>query len=432
VAGIVALVAGAAACGDSSSGGSPGAGGAMSATSSSRTSGSTRGGSSASTSSGSASAGSGSSGAGSSGPMWDGGTAFAPGNPNGSCTAGVPARGQLVDTSSPTTKVGSGTSSSCTSAALAAAVATGGTVTFDCGSAPTTITVSSTLAPPLDKNTVIDGAGLITLDGAGTTQILSFASPGWGTNDNGVTLQRIRLVNGKTTPMQAIPVAPAPCSQGYDDGEGGAVYVRDGSLTIIDSIFDSNQAALLGPDTGGGAIYVNGSKGGILIVHSTFTNNRAANGGAVGSLFSELDVYDSVFTGNVATGHGANNNDPSQCSVMNNGQNEVGSGGNGGALYNDGAAFKDSAGNVTAVNNLVFCGDDIENNAADPTGFGGGIFFTSNDWSGTLTITDSTIEGNSGGHWTNVKSGSVTNAGTAVGTNAKSISIANSTIQGAP
>ena len=40
------------------------------------------------------------------------------------------------------------------------------------------------------------------------------------------------------------------------------------------------------------------------------------------------------------------------------------------------------------------------------------------------------MTGNTGGHWTNVSGGSVTNAGSAVGTNAKSITIARSTIQG--
>ena len=39
------------------------------------------------------------------------------------------------------------------------------------------------------------------------------------------------------------------------------------------------------------------------------------------------------------------------------------------------------------------------------------------------------MTGNTGGHWTNVSGGSVTNAGTAVGVNAKSITIKNSTLQ---
>ena len=58
------------------------------------------------------------------------------------------------------------------------------------------------------------------------------------------------------------------------------------------------------------------------------------------------------------------------------------------------------------------------------------FIFTSNNFGGTLSITDSTISGNTGGHWTNVQSGSVTDAGSAVGTNAKSITITNSSVQG--
>ena len=125
-----------------------------------------------------------------------------------------------------------------------------------------------------------------------------------------MTLQHLTLVNGKTTPTKAIPPAPeAACSQGYDDGEGGALYMRDGNLTVIDCIFTGNQAAQLGPDTGGGAIYITGSKHGAVIVGSTFTNNNGANAGAVGSLFAELDIYNSLFENNTATGHDANNDD---------------------------------------------------------------------------------------------------------------------------
>ena len=40
--------------------------------------------------------------------------------------------------------------------------------------------------------------------------------------------------------------------------------------------------------------------------------------------------------------------------------------------------------------------------------------------------------GNTGGHWTQVQSGTMNNAGTAVGTNAKSLTITNSTLQGVP
>ncbi len=347
------------------------------------------------------------------------GTFGSPGNPNGSCRAGVSARGAAADTSNPTTVVGSGTAQSCTFAQLQAAVTRGGIIPFSCGDAPITISVTATLNLPTNKNTVIDGGRRVTLDGGGAVQILSFNSANFQANDNGLTLQHIALINGKKTPSQAIPVAPAPCSQGWDDGQGGALYMRDGNLTVVDSIFTNNQAAPLGPDTGGGAIYVLGSKNGAWIVGSTFDNNAASNAGAVGGLFTELNIYNSLFTNNHAVGHDANNNEPAKCSAINNGQNETGSGGNGGAIYSDGNSV-----------NVTLCGDAVLNNAAGVNAFGGGLFFTSNNMMGTLTIADTTMTGNTGGHWTNVSTGAVTNAGSAVGTNTKSITLTNSTLQG--
>jgi hypothetical protein len=324
-----------------------------------------------------------------------------------------------VSTATPTTKIGSGTPESCDFAQLQTAAAKGGIITFDCGAAAHTILVTATLKLPITKSTVIDGGNRITLDGGGAVQIMRFDGIDWMTNTNTVTLQHITLVGGKTTPSEAIPTAAAPCSQGYNDGEGGAVYVRDGNLVVIDAVFMNNQAAPLGPDTGGGAIYINGSKDGVLIVGSTFTGNKAANAGAVGCLFAELDVYNSLFQNNQAIGHDANNDDASKCSAMNNGQHEIGSGGNGGALYSDGNS-----------KNITLCGDAILANAAGQNAFGGGLFFTSNDYGGTLSITDTTMTGNTGGSWTQVKGGSVTNVGSAVGTNAKSITVTNSTLQG--
>ncbi len=314
--------------------------------------------------------------------------------------------------------VGSGTAASCTFGALQTAVTLGGVITFNCGSGAVTIPITATMNVPINKNTVIDGGKRITLDGGHAVQILNFNSANFQANNNGLTLQHIAFVNAKSMPTDMIPTAPAPCSQGYDDGQGGALFMRDGNLAVIDCIFTGNQAAPLGPDTGGGAIYIEGSKNGAVIVGSTFTNNSGANAGAVGSLYAELDLYNSLFTNNTATGHDANNDDASMCSVINNGQNEIGSGGNGGAIYGDGNSF-----------NITLCGDAVLNNAAGTNAFGGGLFFTSDNMAGILTITDTTMTGNTGGHWTNVSTGSVTDVGTAIGVNAKSITVTNSTLQ---
>jgi hypothetical protein len=357
--------------------------------------------------------------AGNTGSKVDGGTAWNAGNPNASCSLGVPANGQPVDTSKPTSVIGDGSPGSCTFSKLQAAAKAGGIITFNCGDGPVTIPVAATLELPITKNTVFDGGRKITLDGGGAVRVMNFFSADYQKNDATVTLQHIALTNGKATPTEAIPTRPAPCSQGYNDGEGGAVFMRDGNLVVIDSIFTNNQAAPLGPDTGGGALYVLGSKNGLLIVGSTFIGNSASNAGAVGCLQSSLSIYNSLFQNNKATGHDANNDEPDKCSYINNDQNETGSGGNGGAIYNDGVS-----------RDLMVCGTHVLNNAAGSNAFGGGLFFTSNDFGGVLSLIDTTMTGNTGGSWTVVKSGSVANVGTAIGTNAKSITVQNSNLQG--
>src|ERR1043165_88712 len=59
--------------------------------------------------------------------------------------------------------VGTGTPESCDEAALDTALAGGGAVTFDCGTSPVTITITSTKT--ISSNTTIDGRNLITLNG---------------------------------------------------------------------------------------------------------------------------------------------------------------------------------------------------------------------------------------------------------------------------
>ncbi len=350
------------------------------------------------------------------------GSDFGPtGNPDSSCTAGVPARGQRVDTSQPTTVVGTGTPESCTAAALRDAVAAGGVITFACGPTVATIAIDATIAVPIDRDTTIDGGRKVILDGGGAAQILRMDSPDFRASDHVLTVQDLALINAKTTPVEMIPPAPAPCSQGFNDGEGGAIYIRDGNLNVIGALFRGNQAAPRGPDTGGGAIYVLGSKNGVVIAESTFETNTASNAAAVGGLFAELQIYDSLFQNNTAVGDGANNNDMTMCSAMNNGQYEVGSGGNGGAIYSDGASV-----------DVTLCGDKVVDNHAGDGAFGGGLFFTSNDFGGDLTIIDTTMQGNTGGSWTQVATGTVDDAGSAVGTNAHSITIVDSNLQGLP
>ena len=289
---------------------------------------------------------------------------------------------QPPDTSQATTVVGTG-AGTCTETMLATAIAAGGVITFDCGDAAT-ISVTQTLTLRTDIPTTIDGGGKVTLDGGGTTQILSFNHVDYRKNTTLLTLMNLTLAHGRNHGTTPYAPAQAPCSQGYYDGYAGALFVRDGEVAIFDVVFDGNRAEELGPDVGGGAISLQGVLK-ATIVGSTFVNGAASNGGAIESLNSDFDVYNSTFDGNVATGNGANSDDSSKCSVVaTNGQHQVGSGGNGGAVAIDGG----DDGTHT------FCGVVFRNNAAGAQALGGALGRTPDNAKQTTVFDRCLFEGN--------------------------------------
>ena len=299
------------------------------------------------------------------------------GPPATTCTTTV----TLVDVSSPDATIGDGTAASCTEAKLAAAVASGGKIVFKCGSAAAVIPISKTLVLPVDKDTTLDGGGVVTLDGGDATRIFSFTGPNFRTTTTKVTLQRLRFVNAKVTGTNPFPPAPAPCSQGFQDGGGGVIQIRDGVLHVIDSIFQNNHGASPGPDIAGGGIYAIGSLD-VTVVGSQFKDNDASNGGAIGSLFSNLTVTNSTFTGNKAKGSGANSTNTT-CPLI-HGQREVGSGGNGGAIVIDGAeGFT-----------VKLCGDVFSSNAGGVGALGGALFRTPDGAMQATDIDQCTFDGN--------------------------------------
>jgi len=263
----------------------------------------------------------------------------------------VCARPALVDTSTPTTVVGDGTPASCTAAALQSAATAGGIIVFSCGAAPVTITVTTVITTT--KETVIDGGGLVTLSGGGSSRILYLDSD-YNTPTPRLTVQRLTFQDGLS------PATGDDTAQG-----GGAIYRDGGSMTVLDSSFDNNHATPTGQDVAGGAIYGFGG-GETVIVGSTFTNNAASDGGAVGNLNGNLTIIDSTFANNAATGTGGN----------------PGDGGCGGAVYQDGGKEATS-----------LCGVTIAHNTAGA--IGGGVFRVSNDHTGSFAMDRSTVDSNS-------------------------------------
>lgn len=337
-------------------------------------------------------AGSGGSAAGSGGAPQAGNTAYsggapAPGNADGQCT--VPNEAGPVITTNPTTVVGTGAAASCTADAFIAAVAKGGVITFNCGSAPVTITLDrpAKIMNDTGPEIVIDGAGRVTLSGGGKSRILymntcdpaqTWTSDHCDNQDHPrLTLQNLTFVDGNSKNE------PARLNDHVTNNDGGgAVWVRGGRLKIINSRFFRNVCADAGPDVGGAGVRVFSQyqNAPVYVVHSTFggseaLGNRCSNGGAISSIGVSWSIYNSLFSYNRALGNGGN---PQQSGTP--------GGGSGGAIYNDGNKMT-----------LSLCGTVIEHN--NVVQHGSAIFFVSNDHSGNIVIDRSTITGNTGGSW---------------------------------
>ena len=298
------------------------------------------------------------------------------------CTSPV----QLYDTSAPTAVVGSGTPESCTEADLRAKVEQGGVITFNCGPDPVTIAISQTMRPHDTIDTIIDGDGRVTLDAEQRDRHFTIERPSWQSSTTKFVVQRLKIINGKAPTGEYFPPRPEnpKCAYGYKEGSGGAIYARDGVVHIIDSEFRDNQAALVGPDVGGGAVYVLGNKE-LVISGSQFTNNRAANGGAVGMLFANPKIFNSVFENNTAEGVGQNVQLPEEegCPVFGH-EGQGGAGGLGGGVYFDGM---NDDGFVYTI-----CGSTFKDNRANE--LSGALFRTPNVAVRSMAIERSTFDGN--------------------------------------
>jgi len=286
--------------------------------------------------------------------------------------AGVPRSAPDLPRGAAHRVVGHGTPASCTPAAFRRAVAKGGTITFDCGPDPVTIVLNKQAEVHNDAahKVVIDGGGLVTLSGGGTTRILY-----QNTCDRRLTWTTSHCDNQATPKLvlRNLTFTRGDATGSHEEGGGGgAVFVRGGRLTVVNSTFTRNRCDRTGPDLGGAAIRVLDQfrDEPVKVVRSTFTGGRCSNGAALSSIGVSWLVTDSVFRGNKAIGRGAN---PAQAGTP--------GGGSGGAIYLDGNFFT-----------LKLLRTTIEGNVAREGG--GAVFFVSNDRTGTLTIQDSTLRDN--------------------------------------
>jgi amidase len=254
--------------------------------------------------------------------------------------------------------VGSGTLQSCTEAALDAALAGGGVVTFDCGLAPATITITSTKS--ISQPTTIEGGGRVTISGGDRVGVFSVEA------EAAFTVQNLTITLGASL-------------------SGGGIANLSGTVTVVNSSFLDNQAT-----TGGGI--TNPSGGTVTVTDSTFSGNEADSGGGIysegvlaiaKSTFSEnggVEPFTITYGGGVAVGGGMTtivNSTFSNNSAVGRipGCRFPGCPGSGGGAFV-------SAGLLT-ISNSTFSGNSTDGN-------GGAIA----NGGGTLTVTNSTFSGN--------------------------------------
>ena len=255
------------------------------------------------------------------------------------------------------TNWGDGTPASCTQTALQTLITTGGKINCNCGSAPFTLTLTSSLSVPARKEVIIDGKDILTISGNNAVRIFDKLAPANQGEGTLFAVQNMKLINGRAN--NALELG------------GAAILGRFfGSLKVINVTFNNNQSQLSHPDACG-AVHTGGYKE-VLFANCVFSNNKAANGGAVGTIGSSQTFINCKFENNEATGTGGT----------------FDKGGSGGAVYVDGV-------DQNGINNsMTMCGCTfINNKAAYQAGALNVIFYDAKG--SALTMDKCSFEGNS-------------------------------------
>jgi uncharacterized repeat protein (TIGR01451 family)/CSLREA domain-containing protein len=169
---------------------------------------------------------------------------------------------------------------------------------------------------------------------------------------------------------------------------GGGIRTVSAPVNLTDSTVSNNRTAGVGSKSGGGIQTDNGE---LTLLRTTLSGNTAdSDGGGIRAVFADVTVTDSIISGNTSKGFdgGGIHNDVGTVTIT----RSIISGNNaedgGGILTGPGPLIVESS---TISGNTA---TGLDSTGASSNGVGGGIASRGGSSGGSLSITDSTISGN--------------------------------------
>jgi CSLREA domain-containing protein len=239
----------------------------------------------------------------------------------------------------------------------------------------------------------------------GSGDALSISGPGAGTltvsgdadNNGGISAGDSRIFDITSTP---VAISGLTLTNGYSPNDGGALYADSADLTIANSAITGSESG----DDGGGLSATGTSH--LTISGTTFSGNSAPSGYGGGLAARTVTISRSAFVGNdagIAGGLASQSLDLDSSSVRNNQATSAAAGifAVGRSVIHDSEITGNaSAGVAGGVLELPYQNSEIRNTTISgnaSTGNGAGLYVGDLLYGADLTLSHSTISGNSTG-----------------------------------